>query len=69
MPRKLVPMVLKPSVRPLKYYDIVGDLMINFLMNRRVAIIRQVNDTATLMTRVRHEDGSKLPILLIIRMS
>ncbi|ADN51575.1 hypothetical protein [Vulcanisaeta distributa] len=64
MPRKLVPMVLKPSVRPLKYYDIVGDLMINFLMNRRVAIIRQVNDTATLMTRIRHEDGSKLPIII-----
>ena len=64
MPRKLVPMVLKPSVRPLKYYDIVGDVMINFLANRRVAIIRQVNDTATLMTRIRHEDGSKLPIII-----
>lgn len=57
-------MVLKPPVRPLKYYDIVGDLMINFLTNRRVAIIKQVNDAATLMTRVRHEDGSKLPIII-----
>ena len=64
MPRKLIPMVLKPSVRLLKYYDIVGDVMINFLANRRAAIIRQVNDTAVLMTRVKHEDGSKLPIII-----
>lgn len=58
-------MVIKPSVRPpLKYYDIVGDLMINFLANRRTAIIRQIGDSAVLMTRVRHEDGSKLPIII-----
>ncbi|WP_252901755.1 hypothetical protein [Vulcanisaeta sp. JCM 14467] len=64
MPKRLIPMVLKPSVRLLKYYDIVGDVMINFLTNRRAAIIRQVNDTAVLMTRVKHEDGSKLPIII-----
>ena len=64
MPKRLIPMVLKPSVRLLKYYDIVGDVMINFLANRRAAIIRQVNDTAVLMTRVKHEDGSKLPIII-----
>ncbi|WP_054857401.1 hypothetical protein [Vulcanisaeta sp. JCM 16159] len=64
MPRRLVPMVIKPSIRPLKYYDIVGDLMINFLANRRTAIIRQIGDSAVLMTRVRHEDGSKLPIII-----
>ncbi len=57
-------MVPKSSVRPLKYYDIVGDLMINFLANRRAAIIRQVNDSATLITRAKHEDGSKLPIII-----
>lgn len=65
MPKRLVPMVPKPSVRPpLKYYDIVGDLMINFLANRRAAIIKQVGDSATLMTRAKHEDGSKLPIII-----
>ncbi|ADY00812.1 MAG: hypothetical protein ACP5GZ_04065 [Vulcanisaeta sp.] len=64
MPKKLIPMVLKPSVRPLKYYDVIGDLMINFLTGRKATIIRQVGDTATLMTRARHEDGSKLPIII-----
>ena len=46
MPKKLIPMVMKPSVRPIKYYDIVGDLMMNFIVNRRIAIIRQVGDSA-----------------------
>ena len=64
VPKKLIPMVLRPSVRPLKYYDIVGDLMMNFLNGRRVAIIRQVNDSVMLVTRVKQEDGSKLPIIL-----
>lgn len=64
MPKKLIPMVLKPSVRPIKYYDIVGDLMMKFLSGRKVTVIRQVGDSAMLMTRVKHEDGSKLPIIL-----
>ncbi len=64
MPKKLIPMVMKPSVRPIKYYDIVGDLMMNFIVNRRIAIIRQVGDSAALMTTVKHEDGSKLPIII-----
>ncbi|MFB6469959.1 MAG: hypothetical protein TU36_001795 [Vulcanisaeta sp. AZ3] len=64
MPRKLIPIVPKPSVRPLKYYDIVGDLMMNFLIGRRITIIRQTGDSITVMTRIKHEDGSKLPIII-----
>ncbi|BDR93181.1 hypothetical protein [Vulcanisaeta souniana] len=64
MPKMLIPMVLKPSVRPLKYYDIVGDLMLSFLANRRITIIKQVGDSAVLMTKVSHEDGSRLPIII-----
>lgn len=64
MPKKLIPLIAKPSVRPIKYYDIVGDIMVEFMKNRRVAIIKQTDTEAHLITRVKHEDGTPLPILI-----
>ncbi|WP_069807547.1 hypothetical protein [Vulcanisaeta thermophila] len=62
--KRMIPLVVKPSVRPIKYYDVVGDVMVEFMRNRRVAIIQQTNTEARLITRVRHEDGTPLPIII-----
>jgi len=62
--RKLLPMIVRPSVNPTRYYDAVGDHMVWLMRDRRVSMIRQRDGEAELVIKLRHEDGSSLPILV-----
>ena len=64
VPKKGQPLVVKPSVRPIRYYRHVAKYMLNFLSNRTACIIVQKDFTANVITHIRLEDGTRAPIII-----
>ncbi len=62
--RRLIPLIARARVKPLKYYDVTGELILAFLTGRKVSAIVQKDLTARLVNRLRLKNGSRVPIII-----
>ncbi len=62
--RRNQPIIIKPSVRPSKYYKFVIPYMMKFISNRKLTIIWQRNSKIGIVKKMKLKDGSKVPIVV-----